>query len=280
MPAIHGCEPQIDLGRVAVRQTLAQCSLSMRAHRRFERRVGVHFGPVEPAELPGHAERIDLRRRGCGSAAPAAHPALHSRARRRETPPAGDRATRRAPAAAGTRSLQQRALPLAQVRAHFENEVALRQALCAASSLSTSAAITPEPAPSSRMSPPLTVLAGPRTHWFARQRLNSGEISGAVTKSPSLPELGRAGAVVAEPGLVQRHLHEALEADPAAARIDLVADAMDQPAAVRGFVGRQLGGQFGRSSDATSQSSRDLHSSSVQRTCRTWTPTLWPAAPS
>jgi hypothetical protein len=52
-------------------------------------------------------------------------------------------------------------------------------------------------------------------------------------------ELGRAGAVVAEPGLVQRHLHEALEAEPAAARIDLFPDAMDQSPAVRGLVGSQ-----------------------------------------
>ena len=52
-------------------------------------------------------------------------------------------------------------------------------------------------------------------------------------------ELGRAGAVITEAGLVQRHLHEALEAEPTAARIDLLPDAMDQAAAVRGLIGSQ-----------------------------------------
>jgi hypothetical protein len=54
--------------------------------------------------------------------------------------------------------------------------------------LSKSAAITPEPAPSSRIEPPLTCRRI-SLHWVARQRLKSEETSGAVTKSPPAPSL-------------------------------------------------------------------------------------------
>ena len=60
----------------------------------------------------------------------------------------------------------------------------------------------------------------PRATWRASARPNSGDSSGAVTKS--LPDLGHpaddrpAAGVVAEAGRVEGHRHEAAERDPAA----------------------------------------------------------------
>jgi len=54
-------------------------------------------------------------------------------------------------------------------------------------------------------------------------------------------ELARAGAVVAETGLVERELHVAREAHPAATRRDLVADAGSDALAVRACFGTRLG---------------------------------------
>ena len=53
------------------------------------------------------------------------------------------------------------------------------------------------------------------------------------------PKLRGASAVVTEAGLVQRHLHETLEADPARARIDCIANPMHEAFAVGAFVRRQ-----------------------------------------
>ncbi len=49
-------------------------------------------------------------------------------------------------------------------------------------------------------------------------------------------QLSRPCAVVAEPGLVQRELHERREADPAAARVDLAPDPILERPAVRGLL--------------------------------------------
>jgi hypothetical protein len=53
---------------------------------------------------------------------------------------------------------------------------------------------------------------------------NSGDISGAVWKSPAGTELARAGRVVAEPGRVQREPHERRERNPSAGAPDLAGD--------------------------------------------------------
>ncbi len=53
-------------------------------------------------------------------------------------------------------------------------------------------------------------------------------------------ELASAGAVVAEPRLVQRDLHEAGETDPAAGALDLLAQPRAEPLAVRSLLGRQV----------------------------------------
>jgi hypothetical protein len=134
--------------------------------------------------------------------------------------------------------LHERALPLTQIRAHFENQVALRQRAlhgqlveqvgrhyarasaefengAAADMLQDFAALSREAA------------AEQRRHFRRRDEV------------AARAELARTRAVVAEPGLVQRHLHEALEAEPAAARIDFFPDATDEAPAVLGFVGSE-----------------------------------------
>src|SRR5690606_16925117 len=54
-----------------------------------------------------------------------------------------------------------------------------------------------------------------------------------------LSELRSARAVVAEPRLVERKLHETLEADPALMRVDLVANAIDETRRVRCLLGTE-----------------------------------------
>src|SRR5690606_41830987 len=51
--------------------------------------------------------------------------------------------------------------------------------------------------------------------------------------------LRSARAVVAEPRLVERKLHETLEADPALMRVDLVANAVDETRRVRCLLGTE-----------------------------------------
>ena len=211
----------------------------MLAHRRLERGVRARLPTSRAAQLPGHAQRVDLR----AANAKALHrQRIEHFVREHHAAKFFGQAIEPFDARRKLRArvrCSSRALPLAQIGADFENEVTLRQRVPARRARS---AHRPPSRPSPRRvrgSCRRLTCCSTSPHWFARQRLNSGEISGAVTKSPPRAELGRAGAVVAEAGLVQRHLHEALEADPAAVRVDLVADALDQPRAVRGFVRRQ-----------------------------------------
>src|SRR5262249_27530241 len=78
---------------------------------------------------------------------------------------------------------------------------------------------------------------------------------------PGSAQLGGAGAVITESGLVQRHLHEALEAHPSAMRFDFGADCLHQAVAVDELLGgqrRQLGGFAHRASLASIESSANI----------------------
>ena len=60
-------------------------------------------------------------------------------------------------------------------------------------------------------------------------------------KVPAGTEFGAAGAVVAQPGRIQRQLHEALERQPSAACDKLPADQRGEGLAVRVFLGTERG---------------------------------------
>ena len=78
---------------------------------------------------------------------------------------------------------ERRTLPLAQVGAHFENVIAARQRVEPLELAEQRAASAPEPAPTRAVAAAETRAALRRTAC-ARQRPNTGEISGAVMKSP------------------------------------------------------------------------------------------------
>ena len=134
----------------------------------------------------------------------------------------------------------ERLLPFPQVRTHFENEIALgqgalrRQLVEQIGRHHARAGAEFEDRAAADVLQDFAAL-GREAAAEQRRHLRRGDEVAAGA------ELARAGAVIAEPGLVQRHLHEALEADPTRLRIDGVVNAIDDPLAMSGLRGRQLG---------------------------------------
>ena len=117
--------------------------------------------------------------------------------------------------------LQMLALPLAQVRADFENPVVLRQLTKA---LEPRQKIRRHAAAAGADFQDRNQRVNCRrtsAHCTATHAPNRRETSGAVVKSPPSPSFSRAAAVVAQARRIQRKIHESLEAEPAARRVDL-----------------------------------------------------------
>jgi hypothetical protein len=133
---------------------------------------------------------------------------------------------------------QECALSLPQVRTHFENEISLRHRALRGELVEqigrhhTGACAEFENRAAAYVLQDFAALV---REAAGEQRRHLGRRDEIAARA----ELGRAGAVITEARLVQRHLHEALEAEPAAARVDLFPDAMDQAAAVRGLIRSQ-----------------------------------------
>ena len=107
---------------------------------------------------------------------------------RRRCVRAARRSTRRA-RAAPARARDRRALPLAQIGAHFEDAVARRQRVRAASAVQQVGARARRCPHRARRCRASGVAARIAATGVASARANSGVISGAVTKSPAAPNL-------------------------------------------------------------------------------------------
>ena len=117
---------------------------------------------------------------------------------------------------------QPRALPLGQIRAHLEDEIAIRKASSAASSASTSAAMR-----SQSRAELQDVAARHPQHFGGLPRHAARKQAGDFRRRHEVAvatHLGRTGAVVAEARRVQRQAHVGIEADDAALRRDEFAD--------------------------------------------------------
>ena len=122
-------------------------------------------------------------------------------------------------------------MPLAQVRADFENQVPARKTPLLAQLRQhvrrhdAGAGTDLHDVPAPQAGQDFNALRSETTAEQGRNLRRRHEVSVG-------PEFATAGAVVAEPGLVERFLHEAFEAHPAVVALDLVADGIDQPGAV------------------------------------------------
>src|SRR5690349_16759926 len=89
-------------------------------------------------------------------------------------------------------------------------------------------------------------------------------------------ELGCHGAVVTEARLIQRQLHETLEADPTTGRLDDIANPLRQALAVRRLFRRQLRQWHGHAQRRhLAESSREITSSGFAATIRSFTIDAW-----
>ncbi|MEJ0036992.1 MAG: hypothetical protein WDO68_13080 [Gammaproteobacteria bacterium] len=136
----------------------------------------------------------------------------------------------------GRQLLDARALAITQIRAHFENGVPLRQR------------IQRRKRSQHRRSHP--ARAGAQLdHGAARLPQHLGNLArdtlteqirhfGRGSEIPAAPDLHATGAVVAEPRRIQRQLHELIERQPAARRLDALADVSRHRARMHFFFGR------------------------------------------
>ena len=241
--AIQGWNARHSLRHVAVGQRRRQRLDDIR-HRVHELRAWARFRAIR---IRRRSTRRRARARRCHRVALRKHETL-DRHRVQHFVGEHDAAHRRAPASGLTTAPAPRARAAAvAMRARWRSarsaltsrmRVALRQAYrCAASSVSTSAAMRPEPAPSSSTSPPVT--RNTSAHCRARQRENRLRHLRRGHEVPAAAELGGAGAVVPEPRCVQREPHAGIEADDAAVLAHESADVLDHALRMRALVGVQ-----------------------------------------